>query len=67
MSVIGEMKDEQIWALKKRIKELEVENEKLKKENKSMTAALYHIREWTYTAFCGSGESCKVKEEDFNE
>lgn len=33
MSVIGEMKDEQIWKLEKKIKELESENKELKEKN----------------------------------
>lgn len=51
MSVIGEMKDEQIWKLEKKIKELESENKELKEKIDQMSAALYSIREWTYIAY----------------
>ena len=51
MSVIGEIKDEQIRELEKRFTELKIENEDLKEKINQMSAALYTIREWTYIAY----------------
>ena len=62
MSVIGEMKDEKIWALQKRIKDLEAENKKLKEENNTMIAAIYLIRQWTYVALSGVKENKETED-----
>ena len=56
MSVIGEMKDEQILELEKKIKELEKENKELKEKINQMSAALYNIRQWTYIGFLSKKE-----------